>query len=370
MTKQSFVIGNRSIGPDEYPYVVAEMSANHLGSLERALRIIEVAKQAGAEAVKLQTYTADAITIDHDGPEFRIRGGLWDGRMLYDLYREAATPYEWHEALFQKARDLGITIFSSPFDPAAVDFLEDLGCPAYKIASFELVDLPLIRYAATTKKPLIISTGLANINEIGEAVETARGAGCSEVALLHCVSGYPTPPEEVNLRAIADLTRRFDVVAGLSDHTLSRVVPIAAVAAGANIIEKHITLSRQDGGPDSLFSIEPEELAELVADCRTAACVMGVATNRRAPSERANAIFRRSLYIVENMNAGQTFTSKNVRSIRPGLGMPPKYLPEVLGKPVTRSVPRGTPLSWDLVASGQSPNYRSSPHRKAVEKNS
>lgn len=353
MTKQPFVIGNRSISPDEYPYVVAEMSANHLGSLERALRIVEVAKQAGAEAVKLQTYTADTITIDHDGPGFRIEGGLWDGRTLYDLYREAATPYDWHEVLFHKARELGITMFSSPFDPAAVDFLEDLGCPAYKIASFEMVDLPLIRYAAATGKPMIISTGMASLEEIGEAVEAARSGGCRDLALLHCVSGYPTPADEINLRTIPDLACRFGVVVGLSDHTCSRTVPIAAVAAGAVILEKHVTLSRQEGGPDSQFSVEPPELEEIIGGCRTAYRALGSVTYERVPSERANAVFRRSLYVVENMNAGDIITSRNVRSIRPGLGLPPKYLGEVLGKVISRAVPRGTPLSWGLIADGR-----------------
>ncbi|MGH8491027.1 MAG: pseudaminic acid synthase [Gammaproteobacteria bacterium] len=348
--KQSFVIGNRSIGPDEYPYVVAEMSANHLGSLERALRIIEVAKRAGADAVKLQTYTADTITIDHDGPGFRIKGGLWDGRTLHDLYRGAATPYEWHEALFHKARDLGITLFSSPFDPAAVDFLEKLGCPVYKIASFEMVDLPLIRYAAATGKPLIISTGMASLEEIGEAVEAARSGGCRELALLHCVSGYPTPADEINLRTIPDLARRFGVVTGLSDHTRSRTVSVAAVAVGATLLEKHVTLSRQEDGPDSQFSVEPSELEETINDCRVAYQALGSATYERVPSERANAVFRRSLYVVENMNAGDIITSRNIRSIRPGLGLPPKYLGDVIGRAIARSVPRGTPLSWDLIA--------------------
>jgi len=342
-------IAGRRIGPGHPPYVIAEMSGNHNGDIDRAFALLAAAKAAGADAVKLQTYTADTITIDHDGPGFRIEGGLWDGRTLYDLYREAHTPWEWHPLLFAKARELGITVFSSPFDPTAVDFLEKLGAPAYKIASFEIVDLPLIRYAAGTGKPLIISTGIAGIGEIGEAVEAARAAGCREIALLHCTSGYPTPPEDSNLRTIAHLADAFGVVAGLSDHTSGTAVPVAAVALGAHLIEKHFTLRRADGGPDSAFSLEPEELSELVGDCRTAWTALGEISYALETSEKGNKIFRRSLYAVKDIPAGALLTAENVRSIRPGYGLPPKHLPEVLGRRASRAIPRGTPLSWSLL---------------------
>lgn len=342
-------IAGRRIGCRHPPYVVAELSANHNGDLDRALAIVEAAARAGADAVKLQTYTADTMTIDHDGPGFRIESGLWKGRGLYELYREAHTPWEWHEALFARARALGMTAFSTPFDESAVDFLEGLNSPAYKIASFELVDLSLIEKAACTGKPLIISTGMAGREEIAEAVATARGAGARQVALLHCTSAYPAPPEESNLRTITDLAERFDVVAGLSDHTEGTIVPVAAIALGAAIIEKHFTLRRSDGGPDAAFSLEPDELSHLTAACRTAWEALGRIVDGPTETERSYLQFRRSLYAVRDIERGERFTAANVRAIRPGYGLAPKHLSTVLEGRATRAVERGTPLARDMV---------------------
>lgn len=343
-------IAGRPIGPKHPPYVIAELSANHNGDLSRAIAILDAAKACGADAVKIQTYTADTITIDCDGPDFRIKGGLWDGRRLYELYQEAQTPWEWHEALFAHARKIGIPLFSTPFDFTAIDLLERLDAPAYKIASFEAIDLPLIARAARTNKPLIVSTGMADFAEIGEAVACARANGAGGLALLHCVSAYPAPPEQANLRTIADLARSFDAVAGLSDHTLGIAVAVAAVAAGASVIEKHFTLSRADGGPDSAFSLEPSELKQLTESCRAAWAALGRVSYERQEAEKANMAFRRSLYAVVDICEGELLTDANVRSIRPGFGLPPKHLPDVLGRRAKRAIPRGAALKWDMLS--------------------
>ena len=346
---KSFQIAGRPVGQNQPPYIVAELSGNHNGDLGRALAFVEMAKDAGADAVKLQTYTADTMTINHNAPEFKIDTGLWAGRHLYELYQQAHTPWEWHPSLFDKAEKIGITIFSTPFDFTAVDFLKDLGAPAYKIASFEAVDLPLITKAAGAGKPLIISTGMANLDEIGEAVEAAKLAGCDEIALLHCVSAYPTPVAESNLRTLADISQRFGTVVGLSDHSLGSAVSVAAVGLGACIIEKHVTLSRKDGGPDAAFSLEPEELAQLTANCHDAWNALGKINYERPNSEAPNVIFRRSLYAVTDIAAGEIISASNVRSIRPGFGLSPKYLADILGRKVSKAIGRGTPISWDLI---------------------
>lgn len=342
-----FLIENTLLNVACPPYVVAEMSANHNGKIENAFRIIEEAKRAGANAVKMQTYTPDTITLNCDSEDFQIHGGLWDGRTLYELYQEAHTPWDWHKPLFDHARRVGITLFSSPFDNTAVDLLEDLNAPAYKIASFEAIDLPLIRYAASTGKPLIISTGMANVGEIAEAVEAARGAGCTQLALLHCVSAYPAPAEDYNLRTIGDLAQRFGVVAGLSDHTLGNATAIASVALGASIIEKHFTLDRSAGGPDDGFSLEPSEFAALCCDARTAWAALGEASYKRSNSEEGNVKFRRSLYFVRSMKAGDIIDQESIRSIRPGYGISPKYMLNVMDRRLRRDIFAGTPVRWD-----------------------
>ena len=342
-------IAGRPIGPDHPPYIIAELSGNHNGSLDRALAILEAAAQSGADAVKLQTYTADTMTIDFDGPGFVVEGGLWDGRRLYQLYEEAHTPWAWHEALFQRGRELGLAVFSSPFDASAVDFLEDLGAPAYKIASFEIVDLPLIAKAASKGKPLIISTGMANLGEIANAVETARNHGDGGLVLLHCVSAYPAKPEEANLRTIEHLAQAFGVPVGLSDHTLGIAVSVAATGLGARAIEKHVTLRRADGGVDSAFSLEPEELAELVQATRTGFAALGQVNYSLTEGEQGSRNFRRSLYVVRDVAANEELTAENVRAIRPGAGLPPKWLRDVLGKRATRPLRRGEPLTLDMV---------------------
>jgi len=351
MTKlDSIRIDGRLIGPSEPPYVIAELSANHNGSIETALKIIDEAKRSGADAVKLQTYRADTITLNVDRPEFRITGGLWDGRTLYELYEEAHTPWEWHKTLFEHACKLGITIFSSPFDRTAVDLLESLGAPAYKIASFEAIDLPLIRYVANKGKPMIISTGMADEAEIQEAVDAARSAGCKQLALLHCVSGYPAPSDEYNLRTIPDMQDRYNALVGLSDHTLDNTTAIASVAVGACIIEKHFTLDRKGGGPDDSFSLEPADLVALCRDSKIAWKAMGSVNYGRKASERANVQFRRSLYFVKSLAAGDTITEDTVRSVRPGYGLAPKHLSELIGRRVKVAVQYGDPVTLDTLA--------------------
>lgn len=342
-------IAGRLIGPTQPPYVIAELSANHNGSLDKALRIIDAAVHAGADAVKIQTYRPDTITLNSDGPEFLISDGLWAGRTLYDLYQWAHTPWEWHEALFEHARKRGITIFSSPFDQTAVDLLDRLGAPAFKIASFEAVDLPLIRYVASKGKPMIISTGMADLEEIGEAVAAARAGGCNELALLHCVSGYPAPPEDYNLKTLSDMAARFDVPLGLSDHTLDNVTAVTSVALGAVIIEKHITLDRTSGGPDDSFSLEPAEFAALCKGARTAWSALGRVDYGRKSSEIGNVQFRRSLYFVKDLAAGEQITPDAVRSVRPGYGLLPRHLDDVVGAITSQAVAANTPVSWDKI---------------------
>jgi pseudaminic acid synthase len=349
MVAPEISIAGRLVGPAYPPFVIAELSANHNGDIHRAFAIMEAAKAAGADAIKLQTYTADTITIDHDGPGFVIEGGLWGGRRLYDLYREAHTPWDWHPALFSKARELGLIAFSSPFDPTAVDFLEALDVPAYKIASFEIVDLDLIRRCAATGKPLILSTGMAYVGEIDAAVRSAREAGARQIALLHCTSGYPTPPEEADLRTIPHLAEAFGVVTGLSDHTMDIGVAIASVALGASIIEKHFTLARADGGADSAFSLERGELGDLCRNVRLAWQSLGRIRYDRTEAERGNVQFRRSLYIVEDLKKGAVLTESALRSIRPGFGLSPSRRRQLLGRTVNCDVARGTPMSWDLI---------------------
>jgi len=342
-------IAGRRIGPDYPPYVIAELSGNHNGKIERAFELMDVAKRAGADAVKLQTYTADTMTIDSDGPEFEIRGGLWAGRRLYELYQEAGTPWEWHAKLFERGRALGLTVFSTPFDPTAIDFLVSLGAPAMKIASFEATDLPLIAKIASAGKPVILSTGMADLVEIAQAVDACRAAGCKELVLLHCVSGYPSSPKEANLRTIPHLAQTFGCPIGLSDHTLGVAVSVGAIAMGACVIEKHFTLARADGGPDAAFSLEPDELAELCTGTRDAWQALGAVDYGRKESERQNVIFRRSLYVVRDIAAGETMTAENVRSIRPGYGLAPKHLPAVLGRKVRAPLKRGTALKWEHI---------------------
>jgi pseudaminic acid synthase len=346
----SIFIAGRRIAVNEPPYVIAELSANHNGKLDTAMKIIEEAKKAGADAVKLQTYTADTITLNSDAEEFQIHGGLWDGKTLYQLYQEAHMPWGWHKPLFEHASKLGITIFSSPFDNTAVDLLEDLNAPAYKIASFEVVDLPLIKYVASTGKPMIISTGMADAEEIEEAINAARDGGCKELAILHCVSGYPAPAEDYNVRTIPDMVKRFGLVTGLSDHTLDNTTAIASVVMGASIIEKHFTLDRDGGGPDDSFSLEPIELAQLCRGAKTAWLALGQVDYGRKSSEQGNVKFRRSLYISQDMKAGDVLTRNNLRCVRPGFGLPPKHLESLLGQQVVRDVNACTPMTWDLVS--------------------
>jgi N-acetylneuraminate synthase len=343
-------LSNCFIGPAFPVYVIAEISANHNQDFEQAVRLVRAAKEAGADAVKLQTYTPDTITIRSDRPEFRVGGGtIWDGRTLYDLYAEAYTPWDWQPKLKQLADDIGIHLFSTPFDPTAVDFLEAMNVPAYKIASFELVDLPLVRKIAQTGKPIIMSTGMATLAEIDEAVQAIREAGGRELALLKCTSGYPALPEEMNLRTIPHLAEAFGVPVGLSDHTLDNASAVAAVALGACIVEKHFTLSRAVPGPDSAFSLEPAEFRAMVDAIRTAEKALGRVHYGVNPREAASRAFRRSLYVVKDVKVGEVFTDENVRSIRPANGLPPKHLAEILGRRAGREIAAGTPLSWELL---------------------
>jgi pseudaminic acid synthase len=342
-------IGQRMIGLGHPVYVIAELSANHNQDFDKAVRIIEAARSAGADAVKLQTYTPDTITICSSRPEFLVAGTIWNGRNLYELYGEAYTPWEWQPRLKKVVNDLGLDLFSSPFDATAVEFLEKMNVPAYKLASFELVDLPLIEKMARTGKPLIMSTGMATVEEIEEAVQTARQAGAAHIALLKCTSAYPALPEEMNLRTIPELSRRFNVPIGLSDHTMGLAAPVAAVALGACVIEKHLTLSRSDPGPDSAFSLEPHEFKAMVEAVRVAEKALGEIRFGVSPREASSRAFRRSLFVVRDMKRGELFTAENVRSIRPGQGLHTRHLAEVLGRQATRDIERGTPLSWDLV---------------------
>lgn len=343
-------VDGHEIGPGRPTYVVAEMSGNHNGSYERALELLRSAKAAGADAVKLQTYTPETITIEEDGPLFRVpEGSPWAGRTLHELYAEACMPWDWQPRLLEEAREIGITLFSTPFDDTAVDFLERIDMPAFKLASFEIVDLALIERVARTRRPMFISTGMATVAEIAEAVETARAAGAADIVLLKCTSAYPAEPSDMHLATIPHLAAAFGVPAGLSDHTLGTAVPVAAVALGATVIEKHYTMRRADGGPDSAFSLESDELAEMVRQIRVAERAIGEVRYGAGDAERGSVAFRRSLFVVKDVRAGDRFTLENVRSIRPGNGLAPRFLPLVLGRRASRDARRGAPLSWDLV---------------------
>jgi pseudaminic acid synthase len=342
-------IAGREIGIGHPAYVIAEMSANHGQDFNHAVRILEAAAAAGADAVKLQTYTADTLTIACSNDYFQIKGTQWNGRTLHDLYQEAFTPWEWHRPLRDVATRLGVHFFSTPFDTSAIEFLEALDVPAYKIASFELIDVPLLREIAKRGKPIIASTGMATLEEIDEAMTTLRGAGATDIALLKCTSGYPASPDEMHLRTIADLAGRFDVPVGLSDHTLGTAVPVAAVSLGAAIVEKHLTLSRAEGGPDASFSLEPAEFRAMVDAVRTAERALGTVHYGGSPDEAASRVFRRSLFVVQNVRAGEAFTPQNVRSIRPGHGLHPRHLDDVLTRHASRDIARGTPLDWSLI---------------------
>jgi pseudaminic acid synthase len=343
------IINGRKIGAGYPPYVIAELSANHNGKLQKALDTITKAKSCGADAVKLQTYKADTMTIDSDHEDFYIQGGLWDGYKLYDLYKEAETPFEWHKAMFDHARKVDITCFSTPFDETAVDLLEDLNVPAYKVASFEATDLPLIKYIASTKKPMIMSTGMANFEEIEEMVETARDAGCKDLILLHCISSYPAPVDQSNLLTIPDMRKKLGIQIGLSDHTVTNTASVVASSLGATLIEKHFILDRNEKGPDSEFSINPVELTSLCKETKDVWLSLGCAGYERKPAEEANIKFRRSVYFVKDMKAGEIITKEHVRRIRPGFGLPPKFEKEIIGKLVKKDIKSGTATSWELI---------------------
>ncbi len=342
-------IAGRKIGEDHPPYVVAEMSANHNGDIKNAFSIIDQAKSVGADAVKIQTYTADTITLNSTAEDFCIHGGLWDGKTLYELYEWAHTPWDWHRELFVYAKKQDITIFSSPFDNTAVDLLEDLNAPAYKIASFEAIDLPLIKYVASTRKPMIISTGMANAEEIGEAIDAAKIGGCKELAILHCVSGYPAPASDYNLRIIPNMIERFGLVTGLSDHTLDNTTALVSVGLGASIIEKHFTLDRKGGGPDDSFSLEPAEMHALCSGVRVAWEAKGSVDYGYKSSEAGNVKYRRSLYFVKDMEKGELITPDSIRSVRPGFGLAPKYFDELIGRRVSQTIKKNTAVSFDFL---------------------
>ncbi len=346
MRENKIFIDGQEISANHPPYIVAEISANHNGSIERAMETIRAAKDSGVNAVKIQTYTPDTMTIDVQSEEFLIRDGLWKGRSLYELYGEAYTPFEWHPTLFKFARRIGITIFSSPFDETAVDLLESLGVPAYKIASFEIVDLPLIRYVAKTKKPILMSTGMASISEISEAIEVARSNGCESLALLHCISSYPSPISVANISAVEKLKERFDLEVGLSDHTIGNVAGVVATSLGASIIEKHFTLSRADGGVDSSFSLEPGEMKTLVDQTKDAYASIGKSNSMRALVEEENRIFRRSLYFVKEINKGEIISPMHVRRIRPGFGLEARYYDDVIGSVSLRNAQKGDKVTF------------------------
>jgi N-acetylneuraminate synthase len=350
MQDKYITIDGKKVGPAHKPYIIAELSANHNGSIDKALESIEVAASCGVDAIKIQSYSPDTMTIDCDKSDFKIKGGLWDGYQLYDLYKWAQTPFEWHQQIFDKAKEVGITLFSTPFDESAVDLLESLNTPAYKIASFELTDLPLIKYVAKTGKPMIMSTGMADLSEIEEAIKTAKDNGCKDLVVLHCISAYPAPAEQSNLATIQDLSARFNVISGLSDHTLGTAVSVTSVALGASLIEKHFTLNRAEEGPDSTFSLEPEELKKLVEETTVAHKAIGKAGYERKPVEADNIKFRRSLYFVKDLKPGDIITDDDIKRIRPGFGLAPKYYQDVIGKKVITNIKRGTAVSWELIS--------------------
>lgn len=349
MQNKKIFINNKEISSEVPPYIIGEISANHNGSIENVYKLIDVAKKSGASAAKIQTYTADTITANSNSKDFMIEGGLWDGRSLYDLYTEASLPWDWHKPIFNYAEKKGLTIFSSPFDSTAVDLLENLNAPAYKIASFEAIDIPLIKYVASTKKPMIISTGMTTTDEIEEAVNAASEAGCEDIILLHCVSNYPALSSDYNLKTILDMQSRFDVMVGLSDHTIDNTTAIASVALGAVVIEKHITLNRDAGGPDDSFSLEPKDLEELCTKSSTAWESLGKENYHRNQAELDNKKFRRSIYFMKNKKFGEVIDEDDVRVIRPGYGIKPKYLEEIIGKKLSRDAIKFTPVSWESI---------------------
>jgi len=345
----SIQIGSFTISENSRPMVIAEISGNHNGSLSRALELLEIAKQSGADAVKIQTYTADTMTIDCDLPDFKVNGGLWDGKTLYELYQWAHTPWDWHQALFEKAKELDIILFSSPFDETAVDLLESYDVPAYKIASFEMTDLPLVERVAKTGKPIIVSTGMACLEEIEDVVKTVRNTGNNQLVLLHCVSSYPAKHSEYNLKTLVDLRERFDVITGLSDHSLTNVTSIASVALGASVVEKHFTFSRKEAGPDCAFSLEPQELKQLCTDLKIAWEAVGKVNYQLTNGEEQSKGFRRSIYAVSDIKKGDVFNPENIRRIRPGFGLAPKYYPQLIGNVAAIDIKRGTPINDSMV---------------------